>query len=207
MENVEQLKRRLKEAEEALSAIRDGAVDAIVTSNGEGSRVYTLTGADYTYRKIVEQMQEGAVVTDTNGRILYCNASWATMLSLPMERILGSSLHQYIAIHDSKKFKRLFEAGVHGKSHGEMEISSEKKTVPGYFFINAIEQHDKEALSIVISDLSLERENKRYRMLHDENIGMMSQIIDDEKKRMTSSPLSHTSCAIRLRHCFPRSSY
>jgi hypothetical protein len=40
-ENAE-LRRRLEEAEETLRAIQDGAVDAFVVQDKEGSRIYTL---------------------------------------------------------------------------------------------------------------------------------------------------------------------
>jgi len=42
----EQLRIRLEEAEEALQAIRDGAVDAVVISGPKGEQVFTLTGEE-----------------------------------------------------------------------------------------------------------------------------------------------------------------
>jgi len=53
----EELKNRLKEAEELLAAIKSGSVDAFVTDE---QKVFTLKGADYAYRILIDTMIEGA---------------------------------------------------------------------------------------------------------------------------------------------------
>ena len=60
--DVEELQRRLDEAEQTLEAIRSGSVDALVLSGPEGTRVFTLEGEDYRYRRLVETMNEGAAI-------------------------------------------------------------------------------------------------------------------------------------------------
>ena len=71
-ENME-LRRLLKESEETLRAIREGAVDAFVVQESGADRVYTLEGADRPYRLLVEQMQQGALTLYTDGSISYAN--------------------------------------------------------------------------------------------------------------------------------------
>ena len=58
---LQELHRRLEEAEETLRAIRGGEVDALVVDSAEGERIYTLQGADHAYRALIEAMQQGAV--------------------------------------------------------------------------------------------------------------------------------------------------
>jgi DNA-binding transcriptional LysR family regulator len=60
-ERLRDLQARLEEAEETLRALRSGEVDAIVAAGPEGDRVYTLKGADETYRVLVQEMAEGAL--------------------------------------------------------------------------------------------------------------------------------------------------
>ena len=43
---LDELRRRLQEAEETLDAIRSGEVDALVVSGPEGEQVFTLRGAE-----------------------------------------------------------------------------------------------------------------------------------------------------------------
>ncbi len=69
----EDLRARLAEAEEALRAIKDGEVDAVVVAGGHGEQVYTLRGADRVYRQLIETMSEGAATLSADGVILYGN--------------------------------------------------------------------------------------------------------------------------------------
>ena len=56
----EELRSRLAETEEALNAIRNGEVDAIVVSGSEGEQVYSISSAETPYRTFIEEMSEGA---------------------------------------------------------------------------------------------------------------------------------------------------
>ena len=60
-EHIRELEQRLAEAEETLHALRNGEVDALIATGPEGDRVYTLKGADETYRLLVQEMAEGAI--------------------------------------------------------------------------------------------------------------------------------------------------
>ena len=82
-DRVRDLQARLDEADETLRALRSGEVDAIVASGPEGDRVYTLKGADETYRVMVQEMAEGAVDLTLDGLILFSNKQFATMLDCP----------------------------------------------------------------------------------------------------------------------------
>ena len=87
--NVEALLARLEEAESTLSAIRDGHVEALVVSSHEGPKVYALEGAEHRYRRLVETMSEGALLVSAGGVVLYSNAAFADMVSVPLERVIG----------------------------------------------------------------------------------------------------------------------
>ena len=94
-ENAE-LRARLEEAEETLRAIRCGEVDALFVSGADGDQVFTLTGADYPYRMLIEEMSEGALTLAVDGVILYANRCFAEMLKTPLEQVIGSSIHTWI---------------------------------------------------------------------------------------------------------------
>ncbi|MGZ9138126.1 MAG: hypothetical protein ACXW4K_11820 [Candidatus Deferrimicrobiaceae bacterium] len=47
---IAELSARLEEAEETLSAIRAGEVDAVIVAGPTGDRVFTLEGAEHAYR-------------------------------------------------------------------------------------------------------------------------------------------------------------
>ena len=96
LREIEELKSRLAEQEETLRAIRDGEVDALMVSTPEGERVYTLKGAEQTYRIFIETMHEGALLLSPEGTILYANTRFAEMVSMPLEGIVNSPLDRYV---------------------------------------------------------------------------------------------------------------
>src|SRR5690349_11757232 len=92
-----ELQARLDEAEVMLRAIRNGEVDAIVVAGPDGDTVYTLKGADEAYRLLVQQMAEGAVTVAADGLILFANDQLARMLGLPLERVIGCRMDDFVA--------------------------------------------------------------------------------------------------------------
>ena len=62
-----------------------------MASGPEGDQVYTLKGADEAYRVMVENMAEGALTLTRDGLILFSNEQFASMLGIPLERVIGSS--------------------------------------------------------------------------------------------------------------------
>ncbi len=79
---IEQLREQLREAQETLEAIRRGEVDALVVNSPQGDQVYTLHGADYSARMLLQEMSEGAATLIPDGTILYCNKRFAEMVAL-----------------------------------------------------------------------------------------------------------------------------
>jgi PAS domain S-box-containing protein len=101
-ENIN-LRNRLIEYEEALSAIRNGDVDAIMVSGKMGEQVYSVSSAETPYRTFIEQMSEGAVTLAKDGTIIYCNSRFAEIIEVPYEGIIGSSIKRFIALEDNMK--------------------------------------------------------------------------------------------------------
>src|SRR5579862_684477 len=101
LQRIRQLEERLEEAEETLRALRSGEVDAILVSNPDGDQVYTLKGADESYRIMVENMAEGAVTVTLDGLILYSNEQFAALLGTPLARVMGGSIRDFIESGDA----------------------------------------------------------------------------------------------------------
>jgi PAS domain S-box-containing protein len=99
----EELHSRLIEIEEALTAIRNGEVDAIMVSGRKGEQVYSVSSAETPYRTFIEEMSEGAVTLTKEGTILYCNQRFAEIVQSPFERVIGSSLKQFITPDNNSK--------------------------------------------------------------------------------------------------------
>ncbi|HYN77916.1 MAG TPA: EAL domain-containing protein [Lamprocystis sp. (in: g-proteobacteria)] len=102
------LRARLAEAEETLNAIRAGEVDALVVSGVNGEQIFTLQGADYPYRVLIEGMGEGALIlTAVGGVVFYANQRLAEMLRTPLEQIIGTTFGRWISPADQAAFAAL----------------------------------------------------------------------------------------------------
>ncbi len=113
----DELRSQLVEAEEALNAIRTGAVDAIVVSDTKGDQIYTISSSETPYRTFIEEMTEGAVTITKEGVIVYCNNRFAELVQEPIERVTGSCFKKFIAKQDKLKFNKLLAKKNHIKKH------------------------------------------------------------------------------------------
>lgn len=111
----EQLHSRLFEFEEALIAIRNGEVDAIMVSGNNGEQVYSISSAETPYRTFIEEMSEGAVTLTKEGVILYCNPKFAEIVQTPYEKVIGSTLRGFIEKNDNKKLDKFLSQDIYKK--------------------------------------------------------------------------------------------
>src|SRR5512140_3365200 len=108
---LDEMRARLEEAEETLRAIRSGEVDALIVSTEHGDQVFTLQGADRSYRALIEGMSEGALSLTTEGVILYANQVFATMLRTPLENVIGTPIQSWIDPADQNTLAPLLRDG------------------------------------------------------------------------------------------------
>lgn len=111
----EQLRSRVLEIEEALTAIRNGEVDAIMVSGEKGEQVYSVSSAETPYRTFIEEMSEGAVTLTREGMILYCNPKFAEIVQAPYETVVGSTLSRFITPKDNSKLDSFLAQKTHKK--------------------------------------------------------------------------------------------
>jgi PAS domain S-box-containing protein len=111
----EELRSRLAEIEDALTAIRNGEVDAIMVSGIRGEQVYSVSSAETPYRTFIENMSEGAVTLTKEGTILYCNPRFAAIVQSPYEKVIGSSIKSFITPDDNSKLDNFLTQLTHEK--------------------------------------------------------------------------------------------
>lgn len=118
----EQLHSRVVEIEDALSAIRNGEVDAIMVSGNKGEQVYSVSSAETPYRTFIEEMSEGAVTLTKEGVILYCNPRFTEIVQAPFEMIVGSTLKRFITTEDNSKLDNFLSQETH-KEHDVLIVT------------------------------------------------------------------------------------
>src|SRR5271154_3841366 len=100
LEENERLRLRLEEADAVVEAIRNGIVDAVVVNSIPGESVYTLEGADRPYRLLVEVMQQGVAVLNSEGVLLYCNPCLADLFKMSVEKMTGCLMNSFVVVAD-----------------------------------------------------------------------------------------------------------
>jgi len=153
-ENKE-LQIRLAEAEETLQAIREGSVDAVIVQGPKGEQIFTLTGEEQVYRRLVETMSEGGLTTTPDGRILFCNERFSKMLHRPMEEIVGRPLVEFVQKSYRKDIAELLEGAQKQLSRKRLTfLAGDGTLVPSRVSANLLSQADSESICLVAMDLS-----------------------------------------------------
>ena len=152
---IDDLRTRLEEAEDALRAIRNGEVDALVVPRPQGDEIFELKGAEYLYRVFVDTMNEGAATLTPEGTILYCNNRLAGMLKTSPDRVVGSSVYQFIPPAETSGFKSAVRKSGREDTNVELFFKREdQELVPVHLSLNALRGQDLPAICMVAMDLT-----------------------------------------------------
>jgi two-component system CheB/CheR fusion protein len=160
---AQDLRSRLLEAEETLRAIRRGEVDALVVEGTRGDQIYTLKGADHSYRIFLEAMHEGAATLTAGGLILYCNRRLAEMVRTPLEDVIGSPLQRFVRPADRPELATVLREGLRGTGKRELLFLTGGEPVPVYLATSTLPLDDGEepAICLVVTDLTEQKRSER----------------------------------------------
>jgi PAS domain S-box-containing protein len=103
------LRARLERAEESVREILNGKSDAVFVQGADTGQLFTLKDADHSYRTLIENMSEGALTLTPEGLILYANRRFAQMLGAPLEKVIGSEIHTWIAPESRQALQMLLQ--------------------------------------------------------------------------------------------------
>jgi two-component system CheB/CheR fusion protein len=171
LEELEDLSFQLKEANETIHAIRTGQIDALVVETEEGPQLYTLKSADHTYRVFIEKMKEGAVTLNSKGIILYCNSQFADMIDMPLAKVIGLPIMDFIPDQSKSRFKKIIEQGWETDSKGEIFLKNKNEVlVPFLLSVTSLELDEGIALSIILTDLTIQKENEKQLQLKNQQL-------------------------------------
>jgi PAS domain S-box-containing protein len=158
----EYLRAQLAEAQEVIRAIQSGEVDAVVVSGPQGEQVFTLQGAEYAYRVLVEAMNEGAASLDADGTVLYCNQRLADMCGVPLEQVVGGRAVRLVDTASRDEFEELLAGALDGEAaKGEFTLrSGDGLDIPVYVSVRKFKADENAALCMVVTDLSEQRKQR-----------------------------------------------
>ena len=169
----EELRLQLEEANDTIEAIRTGQIDALIVKTGDGQahELYTLRSADQTYRVFIEKMAEGAVTLDSKGTILYSNLRFASMLGLPLEKVIGVQFKSFVPQAFEEVYEELILAGWAAETKGEVSLMNHQyQTIPFLLSINALPLNEEPSLSIILTDLTSQKRTEQQLKFKNEQL-------------------------------------
>src|ERR1700674_5465594 len=156
------LRARLERAEESVREILSGEADALFVQGAEGAQLFTLTGADQSYRTLIENMSEGALTLTPEGLILYANRRFAQMLGTPLEKAIGSEIHAWFAPESRQVLQMMLQEDAVANRSEELTLAATDGTqVPVYVSVSRL-LLDKmpDAFCMVATDLTEQKRNQ-----------------------------------------------
>src|SRR5450830_1353672 len=136
---VQDLRAQLEKSEASLREILCGESDALFVSGEGGAQVFTLKGADQSYRTLIENMSEGALTLTPAGLILYANRRFAEMLRTPLEKVIGSDIHPWIAPESQEVLQTLLRKDTLDNGREELALAAADGTqVPVYLSVSRL---------------------------------------------------------------------
>jgi len=181
---------RLGEAEKTLRVVRSGEVDAIIVNGHDGQRVFTLEGADHTYRAFVERMNEGAAILNPDHTVLHCNSRFARFLGRGLQSVIGSSMLDLVWPADHLRLSALLRRAAQRNCRGEIRLQTRRGApLSVHLSLNPLRLESTRAVCLIASDLSkmkraeqaLRASSEQFRNL----AGHLSSVREDERTRIS----------------------
>jgi len=175
----QELQIQLEEANDIIHAIRSGEVDALVVNGKDGHQLFTLKSADQTYRIFIEQMTESALTLDQDGRILYCNSRFAALCTVPLEKVIGMKLLDFVLEEDRIFAQEVIDAAWEIDTRTELNlINYEQEKITVQLSLKALDLDEGTALSIIITDLTELKKHQLLLQVRNEQLEEARQVAD-----------------------------
>lgn len=177
----EELRQQLREAEELIVAVRTGAIDALAIQGADGPRIFTLEGADQSYRMLVEQMNEGALLLSPDGMVLYCNTALAELLRYPLEEVLGSTATSFVPAAFQHYWAGVVAQGWAGRVRGELPLQTRDGGLrPCSVSMNKLTFNGAPALAVLVTDVSAQQQINTIRAV----VAKQNTLIDRKNEEL-----------------------
>jgi len=184
---------RLSEAEETLRAVRSGEVDAIVVNGRGGEKVFTLQGADHTYRAFVERMNEGTAVLSSDHIVLHSNGRFARFLGRRLQSVIGSSLMDFVLPDDHPKLRALLQHAAQKNCRGEIRLQPRRGApMSVHLSLNPLLLNSTQAVCLIASDLSEMKRAEESLVLQREQLRALAerlQSVREEDRKQVAREL------------------
>ena len=208
---IRDLEIRLQESEDTLEAIRTGAVDALVVSDGEGEKIFTLQGIDHSYRVMVENINEGAITLDRSGIVVFSNKTFADLAGREMPAIVGLPFRTFLQPQWHEAFGVFLKKCAFTPCRAEFSLAGlQGMTIPVSISGTSFTAGGQQNICLIITDLTEQKVAVRqlrqaYDAVEKKVVERTRELRDKEEEFRTlceNSPDSIARLDINLRHLY-----
>ncbi|MDP1551224.1 MAG: PAS domain S-box protein [Nitrosomonas sp.] len=135
-----------------------------------------LQGYESVYRILVETMNEGTAILTMDGVILYCNNRLATLLQVPPDQLIGSSLGAYVTPSDYPLITSLLEN--HNQSYDKQELSminGEGTSIPVVFSCRTLEFPVNQRISVILTDITERKQGEMALLTSEKGFRLLAE--------------------------------
>ena len=197
-----ELRVRLTEAEETLSAVRTGDVDTLVVAGKQGPQVFTLQGAEHAYRVLIESMNEGALTLTADKMILYANQCFARMVKCPLEQVMGNSLIRFLSAADRAMLRQLIKQAAPSGSKIQVLLNvGDGSQMPVQISIRPLARNgiNRATIGMVVTDLTESRRNEEMLRTLTHRVVQAQEVERGRVALELHDTITQPLCAILLR--------
>ncbi|MCA9708104.1 MAG: response regulator [Myxococcales bacterium] len=167
-DELDALHDRLREAPEDLRALQAGELDAIVGLRAAPSELYVRSSSEQIYRLIIERMREGAVLVPRGvDTVVYCNRSFADMVALTPDRVVGGSLMRWLEPVDAPPVRALLDADEPLQGDYRLRPTA-GPPLPVSISATLVEEGAASLRCLIVNDLRIRRDAERLRQVRAE---------------------------------------
>jgi len=160
-EEIKALQQQLREARESVETFTARNIDALVITDNKNLKVYTENTVDKIYRILIEKMNEGAVTLSEDGVITYCNSYFSNMVSLPLQKVIGTKFEIFLDDASKEHFGSLLKRGRVAPVKEEFCIHSiDGSTISVLLSLNPLQLDNHFLLSIILTDLTIQNKSQ-----------------------------------------------
>ena len=150
----DQLRAHIARLEEELTAIRGGGIDSVIVGPPGAEQIYTIMGADRSYRAIVEGMGEGAAAVSERGIVLYANRQLADLLGRDRPTLVGSPAIELFTEQDRGGVEEMLRLGPGVTGWSEVRLRVGATPVPVRLAVNCLDVGGALVHCLIMTDLT-----------------------------------------------------
>jgi PAS domain S-box-containing protein len=180
----DELQQKLHEATEIIEYIKRGKIDAVINAGNKADNVLVSKTADQSYRKFIESMSAGVVAVLIDGVILYCNSSFAALMNLPLENVIGANILDFIPSEYINQFHYYFQHPHVEHDNLEVSVMGPNGNFQHYIVSsNMLDLQDFPTLNFVWSDVTRQKlSEEKLKSVNESLQVVIDQLILSEKR-------------------------